>query len=171
VITANYPYPELTGSFFEKKLRYDPTTGNFIKLDRAWRGQRPGDVLGCISKYNGYVYVTIDEYHMLAHRLAYLYMLGKWPTAHIDHINSIKHDNRWCNLRPATNAQNLWGSKLQDRNQSGCKGVRRSKDLKKWTAFIGVNKKQINLGTFALLEDAVAARKEAEKLYHGGFSK
>lgn len=164
-------YPEITGSFLERKLRYNPDTGDFIKIDKSWGRQKTGDKLGCISKHNGYVYLTLGAYHILAHRLAWIYMTGKWPVEHIDHINSIRHDNNWNNLREATNAQNLWGSRLQIRNSSGKKGVMWSKTHQRWDVFIGVNKRSIYLGRFKELEKAIKAREEGEKRYHKEFSK
>lgn len=46
-------------------------------------------------------------------------------------------------------------------NTSGCNGVSRSGE--KWRAYIILKRKQYYLGTFDRFEDAVAARKEAEK--------
>ena len=47
------------------------------------------------------------------HRLAYFMMTGDWPAEDIDHINRVKHDNRWANLRAVQHMENGWN---MDRN-------------------------------------------------------
>lgn len=50
-------------------------------------------------------------------------------------------------------------------NTSGFTGVNFRKDVNKWRAYINVNKKQIGLGYYKNLEDAVSARKAGELKY------
>ena len=52
-------------------------------------------------------------------------------------------------------------------NTSGCTGVSFRKDRNKWRAYIKFQRKYIHIGYFDLYEDAVAARKIAEKEYFG----
>jgi len=54
-------------------------------------------------------------------------------------------------------------------NTSGTKGVSLVSSNKKWHAYITVNKKRINLGYFADIEDAIKARREAEEKYLSDF--
>jgi hypothetical protein len=78
----------------------------------------------------------------------------------IDRID-VDGDYTLSNCRWATN-------QVQSRNtssKSGHKGVQRSSDGKKWVANIGINYQHIYLGIFDNLEDAITARKEAEKIY------
>lgn len=56
------------------------------------------------------------------------------------------------------------GSGLSSKNTSGYTGVARAGN--KWRAYIGYQKKRINLGSFDNIEDAIAARKDAEKKYY-----
>jgi hypothetical protein len=49
---------------------------------------------------------SIDGKQQRVHRLIWLYMTGEWPKDQIDHINNVKHDNRWKNLREADNQLN-----------------------------------------------------------------
>lgn len=57
-------------------------------------------------------------------------------------------------------------AKLHIGNKSGHKGVRWYEQRQKWTAHIGFKGKQINLGYFNNLDDAIAARKAGEEKYH-----
>lgn len=82
----------------------------------------------------------------------------------IDHINGDKKDNRKNNLRVVTSQQNMWNTKA-----IGVSIDKRCKNKVKYRAYIQVNKKLINLGTHDNYEEAVKARKEAEKQYFGEF--
>ena len=76
-------------------------------------------------------------------------------------------DNRINNIRLATNNQNGKNLKIKSNNKSGYSGVFFDKDNNKWRANIKVNYKQIYLGRFNLIEDAILARKNAEIKYYG----
>ena len=95
--------------------------------------------------------------------------LTKHDRVVVDHINRNKRDNRRCNLRVCSNAENTRNHKLSKRNKTGVTGVYKLKNGR-YSAAIGVNNKLINLGTFDTIDDATAARKQAERLYHGEFS-
>lgn len=80
----------------------------------------------------------------------------------VDHINRNKLDNRKENLRYTTysvNAQNRTPN-----NENGCFGVRKAKN--RWQATITSNGKKIFIGSFKTKEEAITARKEAERIYH-----
>jgi hypothetical protein len=74
----------------------------------------------------------------------------------VDHINRNPMDNRRCNLRPVTFAQNAMNRKVQSRAASGLKGVTLAYGGK-FKASIRVNKRLIHLGTFSTKEEAHAA--------------
>jgi len=110
-------------------------------------------------------------YVFKAHRLAWLYMTGKWPEKDIDHINHNPTDNRWENLRPINDKENSKNKKLQPNNKSGFNGVhfqeynRNDKTYRYWIAQIGLNNEIIYLGSFKNKEGAIQARKEANIKY------
>lgn len=54
-------------------------------------------------------------------------------------------------------------------NKSGIVGVNWDKSRNKWQASIKLRGHRYNLGRFDDIEDAIAVRKEAEKLYFGSF--
>ena len=112
---------------------------------------------------NGYCIIRLDDRLYTAHRLAWLYVHGQWPTHQLDHINGNRQDNRLCNLRPATNAENAQ-NRTRKSNTSGFPGVRKTNS--KWTAEIKVNYKPIRLGRFDSPEAAYAAYLEAKRKYH-----
>lgn len=80
----------------------------------------------------------------------------------VDHINHDTLDNRKCNLRLVTHAENMRNKALQHNNKTGVAGVSFNKSKNKWSAGIGTNGKFKEIGTFVSFGDAVAARKKAE---------
>lgn len=84
----------------------------------------------------------------------------------VDHINRNGLDNRKCNLRMCTNAQNSANSAIRKHNTSGYKGVSWSKWNKKWGCSIGFNYKHLHIGYFRdKIEAALAYNKKAKELF------
>ena len=85
---------------------------------------------------------------------------------HTDHINGNHLDNRRCNLRICTAAQNQFNSRKHKIQTSKYKGVSWYKRDKCWRAYININKRQIHLGYFS--DETKAAKRyntEAKRLY------
>lgn len=74
---------------------------------------------------------------------------------YVDHINGCGLDNRRENLRIVTCAENIHNSAA--RNKTGFKGVRPTKNGKRFIAYMTQSGKQNYLGTFEKVEDAAAA--------------
>jgi hypothetical protein len=146
-------------------LHYDPETGVFTnKIDR-----NPRAPAGSIAGYTntiGYTVIQIGGRKLHAHRLAWLYMTGEWPKCEIDHINRVRSDNRFTNLRQATSTQNKHNTTDRITNTSGHRGVTWHKHRNKWQAQISVAGTHHYLGMFDNIEDAVAARENAVALFH-----
>jgi hypothetical protein len=163
---------ELTQKRLKQLLHYDPDTGGWVWLvDRMSGGGRKvqvhaGDRAGYVRS-DGYVRIQIDGAFYLGHRLAFLYMLDRWPAEETDHINLIRSDNRWCNLRDATHSQNQRNSEYHAKMSDLPRGV--TKDREKFRAQIyrGMNKS--HLGTFDTPEEASAAYEAAAKELYGEF--
>ena len=88
----------------------------------------------------------------------------------VDHINGNTLDNRLCNLRLATAAENNRNSKISKSNKSGYKGIYYNKLFKKYIAQITVNYKGIYLGAFKTKEEAALRYNEAALEYFGEFA-
>lgn len=88
----------------------------------------------------------------------------------IDHINRNRLDNRKENLRICTRQQNNCNKNIPSNNTSGVCGVYWDNTGKRWVARISKNKKTIFQKYFKNFEDAVIARKEAEKEYWGEYA-
>ena len=79
----------LTQDQLKSLLTYDVDTGKFKSID-VRIGRKPlGGELGYKSA-DGYIRLGICGKYFPAHRLAWLYMTGKWPEKLIDHINNVK---------------------------------------------------------------------------------
>jgi hypothetical protein len=88
----------------------------------------------------------------------------------VDHINHNTLDNRKSNLRVVTPTENSMNQVLSKRNKSSVKGVFWNETNQKWLAYITFKRKRIYLGYFEDLNDAEAARKEAEIKYFGEYA-
>jgi hypothetical protein len=95
-------------------------------------------------------------------------MTGEWPKE-IDHKNTIRHDNRWTNLRLSNSVTNHQNQTVRSDNVTGLKGV--TKQGNKYCARIVFNKKRINLGTRKIAEEAFELYKEAADKYYGEFAR
>src|SRR3954464_3736442 len=127
----------LTQARLKELLHYDSETGLWTWLKHRYRIQ-PGDRAGTISKKDGYCHIIIEKKNYMAHRLAWLYMTGGWPSMNMDHIDTNRSDNRWLNLRLATRPQNQANRRKQSNNRCGHKGVWWHKKNRKWRTRIKV---------------------------------
>ena len=160
------PTNELTAEYLRSVLHYDPATGIFTWKVRTSTRVKAGDIAGCPGG-DGYLRITVCSRKHLAHRLAWLYIRGSWPTDQIDHINRIRTDNRIANLREVSHKQNHQNRSKSSTNTSGHPGICWHKRASKWVAQITHNYEPIHLGTFEKLEEAISARKAGELKYWG----
>lgn len=155
-----------------RMLNYDPATGVFTWLVKPNRNIRVGSVAGCFGKGSpGYCYIKIGGRDYLAHRLAWLYMTGEWPTEQIDHRDTDRLNNQWRNLRAANRSQNKANGKRQINNTSGFKGVYWDARYRKFCARIRVNGKTIHLGYRITAEEAHALYVAAALEHYGEFAR
>lgn len=163
-----YKTPKLTFERLQELLSYEPETGIFRWKIRPTPRIRPGSVAGTVRP-DGYREVRFEGFGYLSHRIAWLYMTREWPTQEIDHINGVRGDNRFANLREATRFQNTRNTGLRRDNKTGVKGVEWRPYSKRFIASIRLNGKRCYLGSFASLEEAKETRELASKKLHGDY--
>jgi hypothetical protein len=157
----------ITQNRIKELLNYNPETGVFIWI-KPRRGVVVGSECGRLSVF-GYREFCIDYKLMRAHRVAFLYMTGKLPDCDVDHINRVRNDNRWANLRLCNATQNAANASLKLSNTSGIKGVSWDAVRNKWLAQIRINGKKKNLGRFNSVDDAAECYKNAALIEFGEF--
>lgn len=146
-------------------LDYCPETGVFRWAKDCGSRAKRGNIAGSNLTSDGYVVIRIRRCGYTAHRLAYLWMTGSFPAKEVDHINGIRDDNRWYNLREVDRVGNTTNTKRRRTNTSGVTGVTYSKNKERWVSRINVNKRRVELGQFKDFDEAVRVRREAEKKY------
>lgn len=180
------PIPVLT---LREALEYRPLSGRLFwkerpiwhfKNDERWPAQDcmkrwntsyAGSEAFCQKGKNGYLYGTIDNSHLLSHRVIMAMQLGYWPKETVDHINGDRTDNRLENLRLATRSQ-------QSRNTSSAKGgtsqylgVSWRANRSKWRSVIFVDGKQKSLGSFSDEVEAARAYDAAARQHFGKYAR
>lgn len=175
----------ITQTFLKECVHYDPIKGSFRWRRRPLRhfvdGKYPATTI-CASwnkkfqgafaggrDFKGYINIKINGVLYKAHRLAWLYMTGKWPIAQIDHKDGDKKNNAWANLREATNGQNQMNLPVKRNNTSGVKGVSWDKNTRRWRARITAGGVCFTIGYFREKKDAAAAYTAAAQNRHGEF--
>lgn len=119
----------------------------------------------------GYLHICLEGKNYPIHRLAFLKTGVEIGNLWVDHINGLRDDNRLCNLRLVTPAQNQWNSKIRKGSSSGVKGVSFLKASNSWVARIkkhGLIAYQENFKTF---EEACEASIRHRAIHHGEFAR
>ena len=158
----------LTQEAIKAFLRYDPESGDFTRLNKN------GQWTPCngVHKATGYRVIGIKHVPHLAHRLAFLYMTGEWPKDQVDHINGVRTDNRWVNLRDVTdgvNKQNRQGPQVN--NQVGRLGVSywgKRRGQKKHVAQLVLDGRRVHCSYHRTPEEAHIAYLKAKREHHEG---
>lgn len=137
------------------------------KIDKA--NVKAGSDVGC-RRPDGYVVIGIDKKIYLRHRLAWLYVNGRWPEGDIDHINGVKGDDRIENIREAKHSQNMANTKRPATNKSGIKGVHFHPQTGKWRVQLG-GKTKMHIGLFECKAEAAEAYRRAARKRWGDYAR
>jgi hypothetical protein len=130
---------------------------------------KPGSEAGTLRK-NGYRVVAYKGKDYRTHHLVYLMFNGEYPKQ-IDHVNTVRDDNRIENLRLATNSENQWNKGLNANNTTGYKNIKWVQRLHKYVVAIAVNAKSKHVGVYVTLQDAIEAAANARNKMHGTFAR
>lgn len=117
----------------------------------------------CWCKSGDYFVGTVGSKGVLLHR----FIMNPPEDKVVDHIGGTNtiYDNRRCNLRIVTLAENNKNQNRLSTSPTGVVGVLQYND--RYMAHISVDGKDKHLGYFDSFEAAVAERQRAEELYQG----
>lgn len=136
---------------------YDPDIGIFTRKNT---GKPAG------TNKAGYCILNLCRRQVYGHRAAMLLNTGSWPDDLVDHINGKKNDNRACNLRIASKAQNGANSHFCARAKSQMKGVYYQSNTTKWRAKAA----DAHIGYFDTKEEAHEAYREFMRRKYGDYA-
>lgn len=174
-----HPIPVET---LHRLLKLDRKTGNLYWRERQpemfsggahsreqeskrWNGRHSGRQAMTSKNTQGYFHGPILGRWYKAHQVVFALDNGRWPDDWLDHINHNRSDNRPQNLREVGITGNARNISIRSDNTSGHLGVNFKKSESRWVARICSEGKRIYLGTFDTIEEAIEARKAAEKLH------
>lgn len=157
-------------------ISYNGETGDLVWKDRPeLRPCSRARLVGQPALTNvgacGYRRGRVMGVSYLAHVIAWAVFYGDWPKSEIDHINTIKTDNRITNLRLATRGENNRNKGARRDSSVGLKGVTFHPQTGKWRARISSFGRTKSLGLFLSPEDAHAAYKAEMHFAHGEFAR
>jgi len=180
----------VTPELLAKLLRYDPDTGKLYWLPRSleffhdsggrYTPERAKKIFDTTFAYKealtarnpaGYARGNLFGRNVMAHRAAFCLMTGSWPKQQVDHINGLRDDNRWVNLREANNRQNQQNKASAKGSSSKYVGVAFCKRSLRWSAYICPDGTKIHLGNFRSEELAARARDKAAKEMFGPYAR
>ena len=158
----------LTQQELKELLHYEPLTGVFTRRTATANCVQAGDIAGT-KETTGYIRLRVLNKKYLAHRLAWLYVYGEWPSKHLDHINGVRDDNCIANLREATPRENSQNTKKRHGARCRLKGVRVYKG--RFLAQICTRGKNLHIGCYNTEEEAHAAYMAAAEKEFGAFAR
>lgn len=157
------PKKPLTQDLVRKLFNYNDLTGE-VTYARPTHHNSIGDKAG-YSHSGGYLAILIGTTEYLLHRIIWLYVKGYLPDQ-VDHIDHVRNNNRWRNLREVNNTDNSKNTSVSNNSTTRVTGVSFMKSRNKYRAYITIKGKQVSLGLFTNLEDAIEARQKAN-IQHG----
>lgn len=170
--------------YLNERLDYKPLTGFCIWKTRprehfrssrahsSWNAKHSGDCAGSIfNDPSGiqYLKIKIDGLTYLAHRVIWKMVTFSEPPDFIDHHDGFGLNNKWENLREATEQTNVWNRRTHRNNVLGIKGVR-YRTSGHYEVRVQSDGQCIYVGTFNSLEEAISERQRVSRELHGEFA-
>lgn len=160
----------ITFEELKKVLHYCKETGRWTWLTSMGARGAVGSQAGSYNTLTGYNNIKVKGRLYIASRLAYFWVNGEWPAGDMDHINGVKADDRWVNLRCVSTRVNTQNQR-QARSDSQCGLLGAFWDTKRqrWYSKItlGYGRKKW-LGTFPDATSAHSAYVKAKRQHHEG---
>ena len=155
----------ITQAMLKAVAIYDPNTGLFTRRVNASKA-KAGTVMNH-SRKDGYQTISLFGEKQLAHRMAWLYVHGTYPTNDLDHIDGNPTNNSFSNLREATRTENLQNMRHPRKNRSSpVNGVKWSKKRGKYCVQVVVDRKSYWGGYHESLDDAIEVLLELKEKHH-----
>lgn len=139
-------------------LHYDQHSGEFSNNGGAIVGHTDSD---------GYTIISVSGGSYKAHRLAFLFMMYRWPDGQVDHRDGIRSNNKWSNLRSSTHSQNQQNRKPNKGSVE--KGVTWIEKSRKWNVRLTEDERKRSFGRYESLEIACEVSRREQKRIHGEF--
>ena len=147
------------GLFFWKPRQNDPKFNNRFAGKEAL----------CEIRNDGYLGGRVNGERLLAHRVVWYFETGNWPNKQIDHIDGNPKNNKFENLREASNAENSRNSKSR-KGSSKYKGIYWRSDKSLWRVQLMIDGKRKEIGHFKDEKEAARAYNLAAIEHFGEFA-
>lgn len=156
---------KMTVEFLKVNFHYDPDSGVLCKVINGALNQ-------CQHMNDkGYLCAYIGNRRVVAHRVAWALMTGKFPVEGLDHIDGNRTNNRWSNLREANPTQNMCNSATRRKVNDLPRGVVPVKKVRSsFLARIQYKRNNITLGVFPTAEEAGEFYQLAAEMLHGSYA-
>lgn len=154
----------VVGNNLPSDVLVDAEDLELVKSYNRWQYSKRGDI---VSNYQ----ITKDgKKTFKTYKLHRVIMGVTNSKIEVDHINHDRLDNRKKNLRICSHALNGQNLPIKKNNTSGFSGVQWDKARKLWKTRIKLNYKEIHIGRYATIGEAISARLFAEDYYFGQFA-
>lgn len=153
---------DITAETARSLLTYDEATGvvRWVRPNKSRMNYF--SIAGSIGA-DGYRKIKILGRSYQIHRVIWLIVTGEWPQDEIDHINRVRDDNRWINLRQVSRKENANNRSLKRCGESSpLVGLSFSKRRQKWRVYYYRSGKYIHIGEYKSRFSALEAAERTE---------
>jgi Recombination endonuclease VII/HNH endonuclease len=151
---------KLTIEQVRKALDLDPATGILVWAIPQSNRIKVGDRAGVIGK-NGRRYISVHSEKLMAHRLVWAHYYGVWPRGDVKQKDGNFDNCAIENLVEQTRQETASNRRVNAKSKSGHAGVTWDSSRERWQVHITRDYKQVGVGSYDRLEDAIEARREA----------
>jgi hypothetical protein len=157
VLISLISYDAQSGAFSWQRRNRDLFTCD--RMWAAWNARHAGKRALNAPHSSGYLHGRVLDKVVYAHRAAWVFHHGRWPSGVIDHADGNVTNNAIANLRDVSHAENIRNCRLSKNNTSGINGVWWDKSRRAWIAEAVHDGIKYNAGKFSSIDDAAEARR------------